>query len=102
MAVSEEIAEIVIAAFVAGVKSEAKKQATAAGKRAVSEGIAESNLQIARVERKITKVQRAANKKLSEAFKMANNRYRLKDGTLRKGRTQADIAKLAQKLRKKM
>ena len=45
---------------------------------------------------------RAADKKLSKAFRMANDRYRLKNGQLRKGRTQADIAKLAQKLRKKM
>tara|TARA_R110000823_G_C15839989_1_gene491120 strand:+ start:531 stop:965 length:435 start_codon:yes stop_codon:yes gene_type:complete len=45
---------------------------------------------------------RAADKKLSRAFKAANDRYRLKNGQLRKGRTQADIAKLAHKLRKKM
>ena len=45
---------------------------------------------------------RSADKKLSEAFKQANARYRLKDGTLRKGRTQSDIARLAQKLRKNM
>jgi len=45
---------------------------------------------------------RAADKKLSKAFKMANDRYRKKDGSLRSGRTQADIARLAHKLRKKM
>lgn len=45
---------------------------------------------------------RAADKKLSKAFKEANARYRLKNGSLRKGRTQSDIAKLAHKLRKKM
>ena len=45
---------------------------------------------------------RASDKMLSKAFKMANDRYRLKNGSLRKGRTQADIARLAQKLRKKM
>jgi len=43
---------------------------------------------------------RASDKKLSEAFKEANRRYRKKDGSLRTGRTQSDIAKLAQKLRK--
>lgn len=42
------------------------------------------------------------DKKLSQAFKMANARYRTKSGKLRKGRTQADIARLAQRLRKKM
>ena len=45
---------------------------------------------------------RSADKKLSRAFKEANARYRLKSGALRKGRTQADIARLAHKLRKKM
>ena len=45
---------------------------------------------------------RSADKKLSKAFKDANARYRLKSGALRKGRTQADIARLAHKLRKKM
>lgn len=45
---------------------------------------------------------RAADKKLSKAFKDANARYRKKDGSLRSGRTQADIARLAHKLRKKM
>ena len=45
---------------------------------------------------------RAADKKLSAAFKEANKRLRLKSGALRSGRTQADVARLAQKLRKKM
>jgi len=45
---------------------------------------------------------RASDKLLSKAFKTANERYRLKDGSLRKGRTQSDIARLAQKLRKQM
>ena len=45
---------------------------------------------------------RSQDKKLSQAFKEANARYRRKDGSLRAGRTQADIARLAHKLRKKM
>ena len=52
--------------------------------------------------RKRSRSARASDKMLSKAFKMANARYRKKDGSLRAGRTQADIAKLAQKLRKKM
>tara|TARA_R110002096_G_scaffold202243_1_gene386886 strand:+ start:578 stop:853 length:276 start_codon:yes stop_codon:yes gene_type:complete len=52
--------------------------------------------------RKRSRSARASDKMLSKAFKMANARYRLKNGQLRKGRTQADIAKLAHKLRKKM
>ena len=45
---------------------------------------------------------RAADRKLSMAFKEANRRYRKKDGSLRAGRTQADIARLAHRLRKRM
>lgn len=52
--------------------------------------------------RKRSRSARAADKKLSKAFKDANARYRKKDGSLRAGRTQADIARLAHKLRKKM
>ena len=58
--------------------------------------------QIPKPKRKRSRSARAADKKLSKAFKEANARYRRKDGSLRKGRTQADIAKLAHKLRKKM
>ena len=52
--------------------------------------------------RKRSRSARQADKMLSKAFKMANARYRKKDGSLRSGRTQADIARLAHKLRKKM
>ena len=45
---------------------------------------------------------RASDKKLSKAFKEANSKLRLKSGQLKKGKTQADLARLAQKLRKKM
>ena len=45
---------------------------------------------------------RQADRKLSMAFKEANRRYRKKDGSLRSGRSQADIARLAHRLRKKM
>ena len=33
---------------------------------------------------------------------MANDKLRLKNGQLKKGKTQADVARMAQKLRKKM
>jgi hypothetical protein len=52
--------------------------------------------------KKRSRKSKASDKKLSKAFKMANQRYRKKDGSLRAGRTQADIARLAHKLRKKM
>lgn len=45
---------------------------------------------------------RASDKKLSKAFKEANKRLRTKSGALRKGRSQADVARLAHRLRKKM
>ena len=52
--------------------------------------------------RKRSRSAKASDKKLSKAFKEANARYRKKDGSLRTGRTQADIARLAHRLRKKM
>lgn len=54
------------------------------------------------VKKKRSRSARRADKMLSMAFKQANERYRKKDGSLRAGRTQADIARLAHKLRKKM
>lgn len=52
--------------------------------------------------KRVTKKARSSRKKLSAALKEANSRYRKKDGSLRTGRTQADIMRLAQKLKKKM
>lgn len=48
--------------------------------------------------RKKTKTDKLMSKALAEA----NKRYRKKNGMLRKGRTQADIMRLAHRLRKKM
>ncbi len=45
---------------------------------------------------------RASDKKLSKAFKLANEKLRKKNGQLKKGKTQADLARMAQRLRKKM
>jgi hypothetical protein len=52
--------------------------------------------------RKRSRSARAADKKLSKAFKEANKRMRKQNGQLKKGKTQADVAKLAHRLRKKM
>ena len=49
-----------------------------------------------------TKKKRRKNPKLAAAFREANARYRTKSGKLRKGRTQADIARLAHRLLKRM
>ena len=48
------------------------------------------------------KTKRRKNPKLAAAFRQANARYRTKSGKLRKGRTQADIARLAHRLLKRM
>ena len=50
----------------------------------------------------LPKKKRKKNPKLAAAFREANARYRTKNGKLRKGRTQSDIAKLAHRLVKKM
>jgi hypothetical protein len=55
-----------------------------------------------KVRRKVRRGAKAANKKLSLAFKEANRRLRKKSGELRSGKTQADVARLAHKLKKKM
>jgi len=52
--------------------------------------------------KRVSKKARSSRKKLSAALREANSRYRKKDGSLRAGRTQADIMRLAQKLKKKM
>ena len=52
--------------------------------------------------RKARRGAKAANRKLSMAFKEANRRLRKKNGELRSGKTQADVARLAQRLRRKM
>ena len=45
---------------------------------------------------------RKKNKKLGKALRQANSKLRLKNGSLRKGKTQADVMKLAHRLMKKM
>lgn len=55
-----------------------------------------------KVRRATSRAVKTANRKLSAAFKEANRRLRTKTGQLRKGKTQADVARLAHKLKKKM
>ena len=52
--------------------------------------------------RRVTAKARRSRKNLSKALKEANRRLRTKSGALRKGKTQADVMKLAQRLKKKM
>ena len=119
MAISEEIAAAVLAGFKQGVIAESKRQATMLGKEVVRElpgALADTSAMVnqallfveetaevaTKKPKRRSRAARSADKKLSAAFKEANRRYRTKSGALRAGRTQADIAKLAHKLRKKM
>lgn len=43
-----------------------------------------------------------SDKKLSKAFTEANEKLRTRKGQLRKGKTQADVARLAHRIKKKM
>jgi len=51
--------------------------------------------------RKVSKASRQSRKNLSAALKEANKRLRTKSGALRKGKTQADVMKMAHKMVKK-
>ena len=55
-----------------------------------------------KVVRKASAATRKSRKNLSKALKIANARLRKKNGQLKKGKTQADVMKLAQRLKKKM
>lgn len=52
--------------------------------------------------RKTSAAARKSRKNLSKALKEANARLRKKNGQLKKGKTQADVMRLAQRLKKKM
>ena len=51
---------------------------------------------------KRTRKKTKSDRQLSKALRMANDRLRTKSGRLRKGKTQADVMRLAHRLRKKM
>ena len=118
VAISDEVAAAILAGFKQGVIAEAKRQSVMVGKEVVRELpsalantgalvnqallFVEETAEVAQKPKRRSRAARSADKKLSAAFKEANRRYRKKDGSLRTGRTQADIAKLAHKLRKKM
>ena len=52
--------------------------------------------------RKVSAASKKSRKNLSKALREANARLRKKNGQLKKGKTQADVMKLAQRLKKKM
>ena len=119
VAIADEVAAAVLAGFKQGVIAEAKRQSVMVGKEVVRElpgALADTSALVnqallfvedtaevaSKQPKRRSRTARSADKKLSAAFKEANRRYRTKSGALRKGRTQADIARLAHKLRKKM
>lgn len=54
------------------------------------------------VVRKTSAAARKSRRNLSRALREANARLRKKNGQLKKGKTQADVMRLAQRLKKKM
>lgn len=58
--------------------------------------------QLSKPKRKRSTKEKAGDKKLSKAFKLANAKARKKNGQLKKGKTQADVARMAHRLLKKM
>jgi len=52
--------------------------------------------------KKRSRTARTSDKKLSRAFKEANSKLRNKNGQLKKGKTQSDVARMAQRLKKQM
>lgn len=58
--------------------------------------------QLSKPKRKRSAGMKVSDKKLSKAFKKANMMCRKKNGQFKKGKSQADVAKCAHRLRKKM
>ena len=52
--------------------------------------------------KRVSKKARSSRKNLSKALREANARLRKKNGQLKKGKTQSDVMRLAQRLKKKM
>jgi len=57
---------------------------------------------IKKAKRKRSRAQRANDKLQAEAFRQANKALRTAKGVLRKGKTQSDVARRAQRLLRKM
>ena len=62
----------------------------------------ESGTRPRKFNRKVSPKARKSRKNLSKALREANARLRKKNGQLKKGKTQADVMRLAQRLKKKM
>lgn len=76
--------------------------ARALAKRACEPALAAAPTVARKTVRRARRGSKAARSKMSRALKEANRRLRTKSGRLRKGKTQADVMRLAQRLRRKM
>ncbi len=76
--------------------------AKALAKRACEPALGALPALAASTAKKTRKVSRKVRTNMSKALKEANRRLRTKSGRLRKGKTQAEVMRLAQRLRKKM
>ena len=77
-----------------------KLAATLAG-RACEVGVVRTGKAAKKGAKAVAKGTRKAAKGMSEAMKEANDRLRLKNGKLRKGFEQADVTRLAHKIRRR-
>lgn len=94
----DEMKEIFVGAAIFGAKAELKRQGAKLGKKAVVGGAKAA----VRTGRATSRELKRQNKAMSNALKEANKRLRKKNGELRSGKTQADVMKLAQKLRRRV
>ena len=76
--------------------------ARALAERACQPALSETPIVAKKAMKKTSRAAKRARTDLSKALKEANRRLRTKSGRLRKGKTQADVMRLAQRLRKKM
>ena len=66
------------------------------------EALKDSGVRAEGTKKRVTRKSRTARSKLSKALRQANAKLRNKNGSLKKGKTQADVMKMAQRLRKRM
>lgn len=122
MALPEEVAQIVLAGFAAGVKAEAKRQAVMAGKAVVREAgpaliqtesdirqammfVEDTAVMASGAALKATRKPSAYNKRYARAYKALKKKKTLKSGKMAKGftgkRGHAKLVKLAHAVAKK-
>ena len=86
----------------AGTKAPTRRSRRPSGRDIIRSSGQFSRLNIMPKKRKRSAKAKRSDKKLSAAFKKANATCRKKNGQFKKGKCQADVAKIAHRLRKKM